>query len=89
MSREDVVPGDVVVRKFSGNYLIWRVREQKESLLVSSHEGLGQSDDRDWALTRASELARGLHAVWFCDPNERYRKIRSARSQTAEDTGGT
>ena len=78
----NVTPGDIVVREFSGNYLIWRVREKTGLSLGSRHEGLGQTDDRDWALTRASELAGSIHAVWFCDPNERYRKIRSAMDET-------
>ena len=69
-------PGDVVVQEFSGNYLIWRVRD--ESSLGSKHEGIGQTDDQDWALTRAGELAGSTHAVWFWAPNARYRKIRSA-----------
>ena len=80
----NVAPGDFVVRQFAGRYLIWRVCEQKEWSVGSMHEGLGEADDRDSAISRAAELAGNAHAVWFCDENERYEKIRSVRSDVDE-----
>jgi len=79
---DNVAPGDFVVREFSGRYLIWRVREKKEWTLGSRHEGLGEADDRESAISRASELAGNAHAVWFCDKHEKYTKIRSAMDKT-------
>ena len=79
---DNVAPGDIVVREFSGRYLIWPVREKKHWVLGSSHEGVDEADDQDSAISRASELAGNAHGVWFCDPHERYRKIRSAIDET-------
>ena len=68
----DLVPGDVVVRDFSGNYLIWRILEQ----MGSRREGLGQTKDRALALERADKYAGSTHHVWFCDSYGKHRKIR-------------
>ena len=81
---DNVAPGDFVVREFSGRYLIWRVRDTKEWSVGSRHEGLGEADDRDSAICRASELAGNANAVWFCDENERYKKIRSDTDEPDE-----
>ena len=76
----NVAPGDFVVRQFWGRYLIWRVREKWS--VGSRHEGFGEGDDRDSAISRARELAGNAHAVWFCDQCEKYTKIRSAMDET-------
>ena len=72
---DSIVAGDIVVREFSGNYLIWRVLEQKTGSFWGKHVGLGQSDNWERAISRACELAGSKHAVWFCDTHERYRQI--------------
>ena len=81
---DNVAPGDFVVREFSDRYLIWRVREKKAWSVDSRHEGLGEIDDRDSAISRARELAGNAHAVWFCDMYERYKKIRSDTDEPDE-----
>ena len=78
----NVTPGDIVVREFSGRYLIWRVLEEKERSEGWRHEGLGQADDHESAISRALELAGNAHALWFCDKYEQYTKIRSAMDET-------
>ena len=80
----NVTPGDIVVREFSGRHLIWRVLEEKELSVGWRHEGLGEADDCESAISRALELAGNAHALWFCDENETYKKIRSARSDVDE-----
>ncbi len=70
---DNIVGGDIVVREFSQTYLIWRVRGGRS--LASSHQGLGQRANRDEAISKACEVAGSAHAVWFCDTNERYRRI--------------
>ena len=72
---DNIVPGDIIVREFFGNYLIWRVQGHKGSSLASRHERLGESDDQDRAISTACALVGSEHAVWFCDKNEKYRQI--------------
>ncbi len=70
---DDMVAGDIVVREFAERYLIWRVREQKNT--VWTHERLGESDNQARAISIALHLSGGAHAVWFCDEYEKYRQI--------------
>ena len=72
---DDIVPDDIIVREFSGRFLILRFHGAQRGLLGSSREGLGESDNRDQAIARASDLAGNGHAVWFCDTRERYRQV--------------
>ena len=43
---DNIVGGDIIVREFSERFVIWRVREDREKTLLSSHEWLGESDNR-------------------------------------------
>ena len=79
---DNVPPGDFIVREFWGRYLIWRVREQKNSSVGSKHEGFGEADDRDSAIFKARELAGNAHAVWFCNAYETYKKISGDTKET-------
>ena len=73
---DDLVAGDIVVREFNQRYLIWLVREKTpESIFSSKHERLGESDDRDQAISRARKQVGSGHAVWFCDKHEEYQRL--------------
>ena len=72
---DDIVDEDIIVREFSGRFLIWRFHGERKGLWRSSHEGLGESDDRDQALSKAFDLAGNGRAVWFCDTQERYQQV--------------
>lgn len=72
---DDIVDEDIIVREFSGRFLIWRFHGEQKGLLGSSREGLGETDDRNQAIAKAFDLAGDGHAVWFCDPRERYQQV--------------
>lgn len=72
---DDIVDGDIIVREFSGRFLIFRFHGEQRGPFSSSREGLGESEDRDQALSKAFGLARNGHAVWLCDTRESYRKL--------------
>ena len=72
---DDLVAGDIVVREFNQTYLIWLVRDKEARSISSTHERLGESDDRDQAISRARKLVGREHAVWFCDKHEEYRRL--------------
>ena len=74
---DDIVDGDIIVREFYGRFLIWRVHAPATGLAASSRVRLGESDDRDQALSRAFDLVGNGHAVWFCDTLESYQQISS------------
>ena len=73
---DDLVAGDIVVREFNQTYLIWLVRDQTQrSMFAPTHERLGETDDRDQAISRARKHVGSGHAVWFCHKHEEYRRL--------------
>ena len=72
---DDIVDEDIIVREFSGRFLIFRFHAPATGLVATPRQGLGESDDRNQAIAKAFDLAGKGHAVWFCDARERYQQV--------------